>query len=548
MKSRFSLITFIFLFFSVNAFSEAQFDRLVKDQQRNDNNTLRENRVERKDVFSSKQDVFIENIKIPNDEVCYKIDELSIKDDFLDDQTLTEIRKKVAKTCLGVNGIQRVATLVQDYYINAGYVTTRIETPTQNLASGKLLLQVIPGRIEKVLIGNDDIRKIILPFIEGEILNLRDIEQGLENLQKTPNSDVKINIVPGSKSGYSNIVINTNRTKAWNVRTAYNNWGDKSTGQFLAGGAGYLYNVAGLNDVFYLSGTSSTAGAYKNVSAWYNFPFGFWDYEVLYSNSESRQGIAIGHWNYDYIGINEYLSLKGSRTLYRDMDKKITGSLEMLRRKSAYELDGIKLALQKRDMGNLRLALNYKQNFSDATLDSTISWQRFITWFGGSKTPDMLSGDADSASHLFNLNLTYTKWLNVLPVQSWYEINLGAQYTQAALTLQDQFTIGNRWSVRGFENSTGLDGNKGFYMQNTLNFATNYDSMTAYLGADYGLINNSGYSQGAYGCENLLGAVSGIKGTFQSLGYDFSLSVPLIYPSNLSIDKVTTSFNISYQL
>ncbi|WLI78598.1 ShlB/FhaC/HecB family hemolysin secretion/activation protein [Kosakonia sp. H02] len=502
----------------------------------------------KKTYFRASEKIIVDNIKIPYEEVCYAIDELVIDNDFLNDSTLDDIKNKIAKNCFGAKGIQSVATLIQDYFINEGYVTTRIETPNQNLKSGKLWLKVVPGRIENVFIENNDVSSVVLPFAENDILNLRNIEQGLENLQKTPNVDVKINISPGNRDGYSNIIIQINRKKKWNVRTVYNNWGDESTGKHLIGGAAYLYNLAALSDVFYFSGNSSTTGGYKNISAWYSFPYGFWDYEILYSGSSSKQGIAIGNWSYDYTGENRYLSLKASRTLYRDMAKKITMSAEILRRKSAYKLADIELALQKRDMGNVRLALNYKQNFSDASVDSSISWQRFLTWFGGSKTPDMLSGDADSASHLYNANVTYLKRITFLPFQSWYEMNIGAQYTQAELTLQDQFSIGNRWSIRGFENSAGLDGNKGFYIQNTLNFLTDFEGLTAYVGTDYGQINSNGYSQEMYGQESIVGATSGLKGSIQSLGYEISLSIPLIYPKHMDVDDFTANFNFSYQL
>lgn len=36
----------------------------------------------------------------------------------------------------------------------------------------------------------------MLPFAKEDILNIRDIEQGLENLQQEPGVDVKINIEP----------------------------------------------------------------------------------------------------------------------------------------------------------------------------------------------------------------------------------------------------------------------------------------------------------------------------------------------------------------
>lgn len=547
MKIKFYFLAFILLC-SIRVHADTQLERLAKDQKKNDNNIAQENQIDKKDVFSKLKDKNIIEFELPSEKGCYPISELILENEFLDNKTIRNIKDEVSNSCLGTKGIEYIATYLQDYYIKAGYVTTRVDIPVQNLKAKKLQLKILAGRIDKVIIENDDIISWILPFTSGDILNLRDIEQGLENLQKVPGVDVKINIVPGSRYGRSDIVINTNRKKLWNIRTTYNDWGDRSTGKILTGISGYLYNSAKLGDLFYLAGTSSTTGQYKSISAFYSLPVGFWDYELFYSSSMSRQRVGLSYWDLDYEGKNQYLSLKGTRTLFRNMDKKITGNIELLRRKSTYQLGGVDLALQERDMSNLRLGLTFKKNFQDATLDSSISWQRFMTWLGGEKTPDMVSGDVSTESQIFNLTTNYVKWFNGEYLHYYYELNMGAQFSPAPLTLQDQFTIGNRWNVRGFETSTGLDGNKGYYIQNTLHFLIGNYSSELYIGADYGQISGEIYPQNAFDGKRIVGTILGIKGTVKSLGYDISLSVPLMYPTGLVEDQFISNFNVTYQL
>lgn len=97
-------------------------------------------------------------------------------------------------------------------------------------------------------------------------------------------------------------------------------------------------------------------------------------------------------------------------------------------------------------MSNLKFGVNYKKNFPGAVLDSSLSWQRFIKALGSTETPDMRNGDVSRQSQIMNLNVNYMKWLTSLPVDAYYELNLGVQYTPDNLTLQDQLTIGDRWS------------------------------------------------------------------------------------------------------
>lgn len=541
------IITSLFLVALPVAAADVQLGRLIKEQQSNDNASLQDRKIEQKDVYSDATTKKHTDSTFPQETPCFQINELILSDDFLDNNELKKIKNQVVGQCLGMNGLKKAAVLFQDYYINAGYITTRVEIPTQDLSTKKLKLTVVPGRISEIVVAGNDISKWILPFSDGDILNIRDLEQGLENIQRTPEVDVKINILPGSENGSSKVVINTQRKKKWSLRASYNNFGDQSTGSELIGGTSYLYNVTGLSDFFYLAGTGSQTGGYKNVSTYYSVPFGYYDLSLYYSKSKSHQGIDIGAYTFDYIGKTEYFSLKGNRMLYRNVNSKLSASAELIRRKYDYTLGGTELVLQKRDMGNVRLGVNYKRNFTGAALDSTVTWQRFTKAFGGTDTPDMRTGTVSKESQIVNLNVNYVKWLTMLPVNAYYELNFGAQYSPDNLTLQDQFTIGDRWSVRGFQNSDGIYGNKGFFLQNTLNAVTGYKGLIPYIGADYGQIIGKLPSQNLSG-KKIMGGILGVKGAVRALEYDASISAPFIYPNNLDVDEYKLNFNFAYQI
>ncbi len=541
------IITSLFLVALPVAAADVQLGRLIKEQQSNDNASLQDRKIEQKDVYSDATTKKYTDSTFPQETPCFQINELILSDDFLDNNELKKIENQVVGQCLGMNGLKKAAVLFQDYYINAGYITTRVEIPTQDLSTKKLKLTVVPGRISEIVVAGNDISKWILPFSVGDILNIRDLEQGLENIQRTPEVDVKINILPGSENGSSKVVINTQRKKKWSLRASYNNFGDQSTGSELIGGTSYLYNVTGLSDLFYLAGTGSQTGGYKNVSTYYSVPFGYYDLSLYYSKSKSHQGIDIGAYTFDYIGKTEYFSLKGNRMLYRNVNSKLSASAELIRRKYDYTLGGTELVLQKRDMGNVRLGVNYKRNFTGAALDSTVTWQRFTKAFGGTDTPDMRTGTVSKESQIVNLTVNYVKWLTMLPVNAYYELNFGAQYSPDNLTLQDQFTIGDRWSVRGFQNSDGIYGNKGFFLQNTLNAVTGYKGLIPYIGADYGQIIGKLPSQNLSG-KKIMGGILGVKGAVRALEYDASVSAPFIYPNDLDVDEYKLNFNFAYQI
>lgn len=544
MTNPVGLIRLVFLL-PCFAAAQSNVEQLIKEQQNNDSAVRQQNQVKKKDIYSSHETRETDNLTLPDERPCFRIDKMIVKHSFLKQSVTDKIKEDSVGRCLGKQGITLLAQKLQDRFINAGYVTTRVEIPLQDLSSNVLILNVIPGRIDELTIVNDHVSRVILPFKQGDILNVRDVEQGLENLQRVPGMDVKINIEPAKCEGYSKIIVYPNRKKKGNIRVSANNWGDKNTGGYVMGASGYAYNLAHLNDIFYLSGSRSVSGGYSSISSDYSFPLGYWEYEVFYSHSYSRQRIDLDDLN-NYSGESHYVSIKSARMLYRDRDKKFAAFIEALRRKSDYQLGDIELALQKRDMSNVRLGINYKQNYAAAMLDSTLAYQRFTRWGGGHLAPDMAAGEVSSTSQRLNLDVNYIRRLSDSSLSAYYDLKLAIQYAPAALVLQDQLSLGSRWDVRGFENSTGLYGDKGFYLQNTVSFPTKFTGGEYYSGLDYGEISTSSSSQQQGATKRLMDATAGVKGSINSLGYDLSFSVPLRYPAELKTNRMTLSFNLFY--
>ena len=109
-------------------------------------------------------------------------------------------------TCLGAAGISRLMTVAQNKIIDRGYTTTRILAAPQDLNSGHLVLTVVPGKIRQIRLdgshaGATHVGRIMqwhneLPTASGRLLNLRHLEQGLENFKRIPTAEADIQIVP----------------------------------------------------------------------------------------------------------------------------------------------------------------------------------------------------------------------------------------------------------------------------------------------------------------------------------------------------------------
>ncbi|AJJ82119.1 POTRA domain, ShlB-type family protein [Yersinia pestis Angola] len=92
---------------------------------------------------------------------------------------LQRIANQALGQCLGGQGINQLMSQLQNRLVGHGYVTTRVLAPQQDLNSGTLALQVVPGKIHRVALTPESDRHVTLfsafPARPGHLLDLRDI-------------------------------------------------------------------------------------------------------------------------------------------------------------------------------------------------------------------------------------------------------------------------------------------------------------------------------------------------------------------------------------
>ena len=105
--------------------------------------------------------------------------------------------------CLGADAITEIARRVNRRILAQGYSTTRVSVAGQDLASQTLSFTLIPGVIRAVRFPEygGALWPSAFPAQPGDLLNLRDLEQGLEQMKRVPSTDVEMEIVPGASAG-----------------------------------------------------------------------------------------------------------------------------------------------------------------------------------------------------------------------------------------------------------------------------------------------------------------------------------------------------------
>jgi hemolysin activation/secretion protein len=492
-------------------------------------------------------------INFPQETPCFTLSQvrLSGTDSLPHWLPLQHISNQAVGKCLGRKGINLLMSTLQNRLIDHGYITTRVLAPAQDLKSGVLQLVVIPGKIRKVDLTPDSNRYLSLysafPAHAGQLLDLRDIEQGLENLQRLPTVQADMEILPGELPGESDIALRWKQEKMWRVAAGLDDSGTRSTGRYQGNATLSLDNPFALSDLFYISGTSSlphkSGKSTGNVTGHYSVPFGYWMFGLTANSYQYNQTSAGLNGDYRYSGKSKNLDFQVSRLLHRNARQKTTLTYDVLARESRNYVNDTEIEVQRRQTAAWRLGLQHRHYISQATLDMGVSYQRGTRWFGATRAPEEYGGYATALSKIVQLSAQLDLPFTIANQKFRYNTRYQRQYSNTHLTPQDQFAIGNRWTVRGFDGELSLNADRGWFVRNDLAWAP-LPAQELYLGADYGEVGGNG-TQYLVG-KHLAGGAVGVRGRAFNVGYDLFASVPFSKPDGFSTDPVSLGFNLNW--
>ncbi|WP_422085937.1 ShlB/FhaC/HecB family hemolysin secretion/activation protein [Variovorax sp.] len=510
--------------------------------------------------------------RIPESEVpCFRIDRVLLVGEQSEsfqwavaDLSGPEGNDSPAGRCLGTAGVNVVLARAQQAVIARGYVTTRVLAAPQDLSAGTLTLSLVPGRIAAIrttpdssstLLGSSALLATAIPARPGDLLNLRDIEQSLENLKRAPTAEADIQIepstAPNAKPGDSDLVVKYAQAKKWRVTLSLDDSGTEATGRYQSGATLSLDNPFGLNDLFYVSANhninnhvfSDPAKGTEGQTVHYSLPYGYWLLGFTASNSQYHQSVAGLNQDYVYAGKSNNAEVKLSRLLYRDQSRKTTVAVKGWRRESRNFVDDTEVEVQHRVVGGWEFSLNHKEFIGEATLEGTLAYKRGTGGFGSRAAPEEEFGEGTSRLKLYTADVTLNAPFKLGEQKMRYSGLIRAQWNRTPLTPQDRFAIGGRYTVRGFDGETSLLGERGWLIRNDIGWAMGQSGAELYVGADYGHV--GGRSTVDLLGRSLAGAVVGVRGQWSKLSYDFFVGAPISKPEGYRTAKVTLGFNLN---
>lgn len=475
---------------------------------------------------------------------------------------ITQGTHNIIGRCLGVQGLNQAIDLVQNRIISAGYVTSRVLLPAQNIASGQLKIAVIAGRVDQVKFAegtSSRAHKInALPIKSGDLLNLHDLEQGLENFKRVPTVEADFKIQPAENNntpGYSDVILAWQQSKPYRINLSLDDSGSDSTGKYQGTATLSLDHLLTLNDLFYVSynhdlgggdaGKRGTEGFYTS----YTIPFDYWLLTSSYSKSNYNQTVAGASQSYEYSGKSELIGLDLSRVIYRDAHRKTTLGFGGWYRESRNYIEDVEVEVQRRKTAGWKAMLDHTEYFSNATLSGNLTYKRGTGWLGAMRAPEEDFDEAFTRVGILQANASLQVPFKVGAQNLQYTAEWRMQSSHKPLTPQDRFSIGNRYTVRGFDGEQTLLADQGFLVRNEISGSIFAKPHYWYAGIDYGEVGGrTAYQPNPLPGTSLLGSVVGLRGQIAPLrmSYDVFVGAPLKKPDNFRTDHYTTGFSLNW--
>lgn len=457
--------------------------------------------------------------------------------------------------CLGAQGIMLAINKVQNAILAKGYVTTRVMAQEQDLTQGILTLTLQPGRISDIRFGQPTSWRgrlwNAIPASRGDILNLRDVEQGLENLKRVSSATADIEIVPGEQEGASDLRVNWQEKRPVRLSLGLDDSGSESTGRYLGTATLAIDAPFAQNDLFYANiGRDMFAqGPYGNRSNTLNyfFPVGYWAFSANYSDYTYHQNIPNANEVLSYNGKSDNVVVTVSRLLFRNQSHKTTLNMRTYRKHATNSVNGIEIEQQRRRTAGWELGVNQRSYFGDTTVDANVSWRRGTGAFGATRAPEEATHSGSARTGVLLGDVSIHQPFTFVDQSLRYSTTLRGQWSANALTPQERLAIAGRYTVRGFDGEQMLSGERGIVWRNELGWNIRSRGHELYLALDYGRVGGPGtrYLVG----HQLAGSAVGLRGAlWQHVSYDVFAGVPLLKPDAFHTSGATAGFSINVEI
>jgi len=461
-----------------------------------------------------------------------------------------EITDKYKNKCLNQQHIQNILKKINNKYLKKGYITSKAYLKAQDLSLGTLHIYILEGKIEDITFNGKkrSESKTAFPSLEDNILNLRDIEMGLEQINRLYRNHAKLSLQAGEKEGYSHIEIMNQKDKLIFTTASIAGNGLESTGKEVGSLNLFIDDTFGFNSQIHLGANGALKQSHEKRSLGYSFdfsiPYGYFLFSAGYNQFLYRSTIHGENGDYVSSGISNGYNYNIDYTIWRNSQTilKSNFSLNLQQNLNFIANELIKISSNKTTTAQLGFSLSH--NLENIQLNSNFTIHKGLSLFDAV----INSSDKNKKAQFlkYTASLSTNADFNVKDIPLHLTSFLSGQYSDDRLHSAELFSMGGHYSVRGFRYMNYF-GEIGSYIHNDLSYQYNAEifskrlNLKPYIGLDMGLIE---YDPGVF--KHMIGSGLGLQTSFSGFNLSFDFGIPLYAFDPIAEKEYTSSFSLGY--
>jgi hemolysin activation/secretion protein len=440
----------------------------------------------------------------PVDTRCFPIKDIELNGaDNLSDSEKNRLLKPYIGQCLGIPQLNELLRVITDHYIDKGLVTSRAYLPQQDLSGGHLKVLVVEGRLEGLKTApNSQLSELELamafPGKAGELVNLREIEQIVDQLNRLPSNQSKMELAPGKKVGGSEVLVANSTQKPWRAGLSRSNDGQRSTGEQQWVTTFDWDSPLGLADQLMLrvghDAMTDHQHTSNNAMLYYNLPWGWWNFSYTYGQSAYRSQIAAYGYNFKQTGDSQNHQLRAERVIHRDSVSKTSLNAGLAYLRTNNFIEDSKLKLSSNRLSEMQYGINHGRRVGSAFVNLDLGLQKGIGAFDAQGNGHPGPGEPNARYRKYSATASYLQPFKVGGESFSFTSLMTGQRSEDVLFSPQRTSLGGQSSIRGYKDQS-LSGDSGGYWRTDLRWSRPVSAeWLRPLFAEYGT--GLGYDQG----------------------------------------------------
>ncbi|MBO0131600.1 MULTISPECIES: ShlB/FhaC/HecB family hemolysin secretion/activation protein [Agrobacterium tumefaciens complex] len=415
-------------------------------------------------------------------ETCLPVSRISVSGTTLvPAATVTHTIRRWEGRCLGLAELNSVLEALTYLYVERGYIASRAYLPEQDLSDGSLDISVIEGSLEDITLNgkapSDNRIATAFPGIRGEPANLRDIEQGLDQINRLRSSKGKIALQSGKGQGGSVLDVAVEQARPWHVSLSADNLGGNATGIYQSRADFGLDNIFGVNDEWLFGYQrsmdhhplflSSDRPNSNTLTAAVSVPYGYWTFGINGSWSNYHSTLQGPLSAIETSGGSHSVAPYVSRVLHRDQTSKTWMTGRLTWKETENFLLGSRIDVSSRVLSVATVELGHSRQLLGGQASVSFGYNRGLDILGAFDDSTAPAGSPKGQFETLSASLGYFRTQELGAATMIFNTSVTGQWTDDLLFGSEQMSLGGYSTVRGAREAILYSG-KAILMRNEL--------------------------------------------------------------------------------